>query len=137
DAIADGKDVIALTATVKDDYGNAINQGDVNWKVIPAGNYHLSANTQATNAQGKSTVTIASEDVVACKAVATFNNVSLTSGTRRFIADVTTETVTDLTASKTTDIVAGKDVITLQATVKDASGNPVNNETVYWDTDKP
>ncbi|ELW1647858.1 Ig-like domain-containing protein [Enterobacter oligotrophicus] len=137
DAIADGKDVIALTATVKDDYGNAINQGDVNWKVIPAGNYHLSANTQATNAQGKSTVTIASEDVVACKAVATFNNVSLTSGTMRFIADVTTETVTDLTASKTTDIVAGKDVITLQATVKDASGNPVNNETVHWGTDNP
>ncbi|WP_395305046.1 Ig-like domain-containing protein [Enterobacter sp. ECC-019] len=135
DAVADGKDVITLTATVKDDYGNAISQGDVDWKVEPDANYHLSASTQPTDNQGKSTVTIASEDVVACKATATINGFSKTSATMRFAADTSTEEVSQLTASKTTDVVAGKDVVTLTATVTDASNNPVANQTVYWGTD--
>lgn len=135
DAVADGTDVITLTATVKDDYGNAVNQGEVAWKVDPEGNYHLSADKQPTDAQGKSTVTIASEDAIACKAIATFNGFSRTSTTMRFVADTSTEKVTQLTASKTTDIIAGKDVITLQATVMDANDNPVANTTVHWGSD--
>lgn len=135
DAIADGQDVITLIATVKDDYGNPVNQGDVDWRMEPTGSYHLSAGTQPTDAEGKSTVTIASDNVATGKAIATFNGVSLASATMRFIADTATEQISQLTASKTTDIVAGKDIITLQATVIDASSNPVSNATVHWGSD--
>ncbi|HGY3718364.1 TPA: Ig-like domain-containing protein [Citrobacter gillenii] len=135
DAIANGQDKITLTATVQDDYGNPVNQGDVNWRVEPAGNYHLSASTQPTDAQGKSTITISSDDIATSKAIATFNGVSLSSVTMRFIADTTTEQISQLTASKTTDIIAGKDIITLQATVTDNSDNPVSNATVLWGSD--
>jgi Bacterial Ig-like domain (group 1)./Protein of unknown function (DUF3442). len=135
DALANGQDTITLIASVQDDYGNPVNQGDVSWRVEPTGNYHLSASTQPTDAQGKSTVTLASDDVIACKAIATFNGVSASSTTMRFIADTATEQIAQLTASKTTDIVAGKDVITLQATVTDASDNLVDNATVHWGSD--
>lgn len=135
DAIADGKDAITLTATVKDEYGNVINQGDVAWKLDPAGSAQLSADTVPINTEGKSTVSVTSENIVSCKAIATFNGVSYSSVTMRFIADSTTEQISKITASKTTDIVAGKDVITLQATVTDANDNPVANATVHWGTD--
>lgn len=135
DAIANGQDAITLIATVKDDYGNPVKQGNVDWRVEPEGNYHLSANTQPTDDEGKSTITIASDNIATSKAIATFNGVSLSSATMRFIADTATEQISQLTASKTTDIVAGKDIITLQATVLDATRNPVSNATVHWGSD--
>ncbi|ELH4153741.1 Ig-like domain-containing protein [Salmonella enterica] len=135
DAIANGMDAINLTATVKDQYGNVINQGDVAWSLDPASSAQLSADTVPTNAEGKSTVSVTSENIVSCKAVATFNGISTHSVTMRFIADSTTEKLSQITASKTTDIVAGKDVITLQAAVTDGNNNPVANATVNWGTD--
>ncbi|RIQ13247.1 Ig-like domain-containing protein, partial [Salmonella enterica] len=54
DAIANGMDAINLTATVKDQYGNVINQGDVAWSLDPASSAQLSADTVPTNAEGKS-----------------------------------------------------------------------------------
>lgn len=135
DAIADDKDAINLTATVKDDYGNLINQGEVAWSLNPADSAHLSANTVPTNTEGKSTVSVTSGNIVSCKAIATFNGVNTSSATMRFIADSTTEKVAKITASKTTDIVAGKDLVTLQATITDANDNPVANATVHWGTD--
>ncbi|EAZ0067859.1 hypothetical protein A7878_21385, partial [Salmonella enterica] len=135
DAIANGMDAINLTATVKDQYGNVINQGDVAWSLDPASSAQLSADTVPTNTEGKSTVSVTSENIVSCKAVATFNGISTHSVTMRFIADSTTEKLSQITASKTTDIVAGKDVITLQAAVTDGNNNPVANATVNWGTD--
>ncbi|HFS5793751.1 TPA: Ig-like domain-containing protein [Citrobacter werkmanii] len=135
DAVADGKDAINLTATVKDQYGNVINQGDVAWSLNPADSAHLSADNVPTNDKGESTVSVTSENIVSCKAVATYNGVSTSSGTMRFIADSTTEKIAKITASKTTDIVAGKDVVTLQATVTDQNDHPVANAKVDWGTD--
>lgn len=135
DAIANGMDAINLTATVKDQYGNVINQGDVAWSLDPASSAQLSADTVPTNTEGKSTVSVTSENIVSCKAVATFNGISTHSVTMRFIADSTTAKLSQITASKTTDIVAGKDVITLQAAVTDGNNNPVANATVNWGTD--
>lgn len=135
DAIANGMDAINLTATVKDQYGNVINQGDVAWSLDPASSAQLSADTVPTNTEGKSTVSVTSENIVSCKAVVTFNGISTHSVTMRFIADSTTEKLSQITASKTTDIVAGKDVITLQAAVTDGNNNPVANATVNWGTD--
>lgn len=134
-AAANSKDHIALTATVKDRYGNAVNQANVGWQVTPAGNYQLSATEQLTDEAGQSVVTLSSADVVACRAVATFNGVNKASSTLRYVADVATEHVSQIVASKTADIVAGKDVITLQATVVDDDDHPVSNAVVHWGSD--
>ncbi|TFF54290.1 intimin-like protein [Enterobacter sp. A11] len=134
-AAANGEDQIALTATVKDRYGNAVSQANVGWQVTPAGNYQLSAAEQVTDDAGKSNVMLSSSDVVACKAIATFNGVNKPSATLRYVADAATEKVSQITSSKTADVVAGKDVITLQATVVDEGNHPVNNAIVHWGSD--
>ena len=134
-AAANGEDQIALTATVKDRYGNAVSQANVGWQVTPAGNYQLSAAEQVTDDAGKSNVMLSSSDVVACKAIATFNGVNKPSATLRYVADAATEKVSQITSSKTADVVAGKDVITLQATVVDEGNHPVNNAVVHWGSD--
>lgn len=134
-AAANGADKIALTATVKDRYGNAVSQANVGWQVTPPGNYQLSAAEQVTDDAGKSNVMLSSSDVVACKAIATFNGVNKPSATLRYVADAATEKVSQITSSKTADVVAGKDVITLQATVVDEGNHPVNNAIVHWGSD--
>lgn len=134
-AAANSTDQIALTATVKDRYGNAVHQANVGWQVTPAGDYQLSATEQVADDAGQSVVTLSSADVVACRAVATFNGVNKPSATLRYVADVATEHVSQIVASKTADIVAGKDVITLQATVVDDDDHPVSDAVVHWGTD--
>lgn len=134
-AIANGADTVTLTATIQDQYGNFINQGDVAWTISPEASYHLSANNQPTNNEGQSIVTLASDDVVSCKGTATFNGLSKSTATIRFTADTTTEKVDTLNASKTENVVAGKDTITLEATVTDENGHPVADTTVHWGTD--
>ncbi|MGG7523655.1 Ig-like domain-containing protein [bacterium BS0013] len=134
-AAANSTDQIALTATVKDRYGNAVHQANVGWQVTPAGDYQLSATEQTADDAGQSVVTLSSADVVACRAVATFNGVNKPSATLRYVADAATEHVSQIAASKTVDIVAGKDVITLQATVVDDDDHPVSDAVVHWGTD--
>ncbi|QBC00652.1 intimin-like protein [Enterobacter cloacae] len=134
-AAANSTDQITLTATVKDRYGNAVHQANVGWQVTPAGDYQLSATEQTADDAGQSVVTLSSADVVACRAVATFNGVNKPSATLRYVADVATEHVSQIVASKTADIVAGKDVITLQATVVDDDDHPVSDAVVHWGTD--
>lgn len=134
-AVANGDDNITLAATVKDKYGNVVTQGNVGWQVTPAGNYQLSATEQPTDDTGKSTVTLASTDVVTCRAVATFNGFSKASQTMRFAPDQATEKVTQITANKTTGVIAGKDIVTLQATVMDEYDHPIDNAVVHWGTD--
>lgn len=134
-ATANGQDLISLTAMVKDQYGNAVNKAKVGWQVAPAAHYTLSEAESLTDASGESKVTLASSDVVACKATASFNNVSKSSQMLRYVADSATETLSSLVANNTTNVVAGKDTILLKATVIDANNHPVSNATVYWGSD--
>ncbi|EFH7843375.1 hypothetical protein GJ336_18400 [Escherichia coli] len=134
-ATANGKDVVTLTATVEDKYKNPVSQHDVSWQIQPAGKYHLTGSPQKTDAQGRVTATLASEDVVACQAVATANGVSKSSATINFDVDTATTGVAALTSATTSDVVAGKDIITLRAVVTDSSGHPVAKQIVYWSSD--
>ncbi|RZM98541.1 hypothetical protein D9741_20000 [Escherichia sp. E14V7] len=134
-ATANGKDVVTLTARVEDQYKNPVSQSDVNWQIQPAGKYHLTGSPQKTDDQGRVTATLASEDVVACQAVATANGVNKSSATINFDVDAATIGVAALTSSTTSDIVAGKDIITLRAVVTDSSGHPVAKQIVYWSSD--
>ncbi|TLI74265.1 hypothetical protein FEK48_24660, partial [Escherichia sp. E2593] len=134
-ATANGKDVVTLTARVEDQYKNPVSLSDVNWQIQPAGKYHLTGSPQKTDDQGRVTATLASEDVVACQAVATANGVNKSSATINFDVDVATIGVAALTSSTTSDIVAGKDIITLRAVVTDSSGHPVAKQIVYWSSD--
>lgn len=134
-ATANSKDVVTLTATVEDQYKNPVSQHDVSWQIQPAGKYHLTGNPQKTDAQGRVTATLASEDVVACQAVATANGVNKSSATISFEVDAATIGVVALTSPTTSDVIAGKDIITLRAAVTDSSGHPVAKQIVYWSSD--
>ncbi|WP_171023567.1 Ig-like domain-containing protein [Escherichia sp. E1130] len=134
-ATANGKDLVTLTATVEDQYKNPVSQHDINWQIQPAGKYHLTGSPQKTDDRGRVTATLASEDVVACQAVATANGVNKSSATINFSADAATTRVSALTSSTTADVVAGKDVITLLSVVTDSNGHPVAKQIVYWSSD--
>ncbi|RZN40314.1 hypothetical protein FEK48_13755, partial [Escherichia sp. E2593] len=133
-ATANGKDVVTLTAIVEDKYKNPVSQHDVNWQIQPAGKYHLTGSSQKTDDQGRVTATLASEDVVACQAVATANGVNKSTASINFSADAATATVSTLTPSTTADVVAG-DSMMLKATVMDKTGHPVVSQRVNWSSD--
>lgn len=134
-ATANGDDVITIMTTVKDQYGNPVVQQAVDWSVLPALDFQLSASTQLTDAAGESRITMTSTDRGIFKATASFNSQNKTSSPFGFASDTATEKVASIVASKTTGVVAGKDTVTLLATITDDDDNLVANAVVYWGSD--
>ncbi|MFJ3465767.1 beta strand repeat-containing protein, partial [Achromobacter spanius] len=134
-ALANGVDVVTLTAAVEDVFGNPVGAGvKVNWGASLG---DLASSTADTDSRGIAKVVLTAPTTtgtanLTAKAVAA--DPGKTAGVV-FLADASTARVVTLTPSKTTGLANGTDSVTLTATVEDANGNPVGSGvTVNWGT---
>ncbi|EMM4085886.1 Ig-like domain-containing protein [Shigella flexneri] len=134
-ALANGNDVITLTATVADAYNNLLEGVDVNWNVSPAGGV-LSTNSGTTGADGVARVTLTSTTVDSYTVTATANNDSKDVKGLQFTVDVNSEHLEKIVATPSTEAIAdGQSAITLTTHLIDNAGHPVSGETVNWSAD--
>jgi adhesin/invasin len=133
-ALANNTDSVVLTTTVTDANNNPVPNQSVEWQVSPATG-SLSAAQTTTDDQGVAQVTLTSGTAGSYQVTAAIGAQQATSGSIAFTADAQSARLVSLTADSTTNIVAGKDKVTLQAKVTDATNNPLNGVTVNWRSD--
>ncbi len=134
-APANGTDAITWTATVKDANSNPVNAVSVDWSGNNANVTLANSNTQTTVA-GTTTVTGTSVKAGTEIVTATLTQQQRTASAAEvsFVADLSTAGITTLTTDRPLVSTNGIDMASFTATVKDALGNPVTNETVNWST---
>ena len=109
-----------LTATVKDQYGNAMTGQTVTWST---------SNAAAATVNGTGVVT----GVAAGSATITATSSGKT-GTSAITVTAPTQVVTTVTVAPTSASIAIGGTVSLTATVKDQSGNVMTGQTVTWTT---
>lgn len=132
EATANGNDRVTLTAKVVDASDHPVAAAPLKWTIVQ-GQATLSDAQTTANAQGESVITLTSEHpgsvVVSASSTA---GAAVNSAEMTFIADTATAKVTDVTVDKTQIVANGTDAVTYSATVKDAEGNPLNDQLVNW-----
>ncbi len=123
-ATADGLDAVTLTATVKDAQGNPVAGATVTFTAGGTGNA-LSPASAATGAAGTATTVLTSTRAEAKATGAAVGGLTLTGPAVAFTAGGAAAATSSLAVSKATATADGLDAVTLTATLKDASGNPV------------
>lgn len=132
DAIADGRDSIAVTVKITDPNNNPV-AGIAVKMAAPAG--LLSPATAISDAKGHVQATLTSK--TAGDIVITATTASDPQGKTHsvhFSADATTAAITELSADKLTAIADDADTITLTAKLTDVNNNPVANGVVIFAT---
>lgn len=129
--VANGKEVIIVSATVTDADGNLLEGAEVNWSVSPSG-AEMSVQKSKTNRSGVAQVQVSSKVAGSYGVDAGINGASQRLSGLNFTADRTSSQLRTLVADKLTDIVADKDSVALTASVMDANNNPVSGVTVNW-----
>ncbi|HEY4436889.1 MAG TPA: Ig-like domain-containing protein [Lelliottia sp.] len=131
-ATANDNDRVTLTAKVVDASDHPVAAAPLKWTVVQ-GQATLSDAQTTANAQGESVITVTSEHpgtvVVSASSTA---GAAVNSAEMTFIADTATAKVTAVTVDKTQALANGADTVTYSATVKDAEGNPLNDQLVNW-----
>lgn len=133
-ALANGSDAATYTATVTDANNNPLTGIAVNWATTLG---TLSGAQSSTGADGLATITLSSTVAGAAQV-----NAQLSGGTASaapvvtFTADASTAQITSLTVDKPTAVANGTDALTYTATVADANGNLLANQTVTLTTDR-
>lgn len=134
-ALADGKETVTWSATVKDANQNPVADAQVKWSSDNA-DITLAGSSTNTNASGVATVTATSTktaDAVITATVATTGS-NARAGKVGYIADTSTTKLTAVAADKTKALANGVDLITLSTVVTDINGNPLVNADVAWST---
>ena len=131
-ATANGNDRVTLTAKVVDASDHPVAAAPLKWTVVQ-GQATLSDAQTTADAQGESVITLTSEHpgTVVVSASST-TGAAVNAADITFIADTATAKVTDVTVDKTQALANGTDAVTYRATVKDAEGNPLNDQLVNW-----
>lgn len=131
-ATANGNDRVTLTAKVVDASDHPVAAAPLKWTIVQ-GQATLSDAQTTANAQGESAITLTSDHpgtlVVSASSTA---GAAVNSAEITFIADTATAKVTAVTVDKTQVVANGTDAVTYSATVKDAEGNPLNDQLVSW-----
>ncbi len=134
-ALANGTDGIVVSATVLDANKNPVSNIDVNWSATPGGGM-LSATSSKTNDSGVATVTLTSTEIATYDVTAAVANGSPKSiSGLTFTADTATAELKTVTSSATSALANNVATITLTATVRDQSGNPVKDQPISWSAD--
>ncbi|MGE6473191.1 Ig-like domain-containing protein [Serratia proteamaculans] len=128
--IANGVATSALEASVEDATGNPVPNAAVTW-TTSAGT--LSAASSSTDASGKARVTLKGTAAGSASVKATAA-AGASTATVTLTADSSTAKVIGLVATPATIVANGIATSSLEATVEDASGNPVPNAAVTWTT---
>ncbi|WP_415838467.1 Ig-like domain-containing protein [Rahnella bruchi] len=133
-AVANGTEAVTWTATVKDANNNPVNALNVDWKGDNA-NVTL-ANSSSQTAAGVATMTGTSRKAGTEIVTATLTQQqrAASAGAVNFIADISSAEIVTLKLDRPVVSNNGVDVTTFTATVKDANGNPMANQTVNWAT---
>ncbi|PLR37687.1 hypothetical protein CYR23_04670 [Chimaeribacter arupi] len=133
-ALANGSDAVTYTATVTDANNNALPDIVVNWATTLG---TLAGVQSSTGADGLATITLRSTTAGDAQV-----NAQLSGGAASaapvvtFTPDAGTAQITSLTVDKTTALANGTDALTYTATVADANGNLLANQTVTLTTDR-
>ncbi|WP_415838468.1 Ig-like domain-containing protein [Rahnella bruchi] len=134
-AVANGTEAVTWTATVKDANNNPVNAASVDWSGDNT-NVTLAKNNTQTEAAGTTTMTgtslTAGTEIVT--ATLTQQQRAASASAVSYIADLSTAEIATLTLDRSVVSNNGEDVTTFTATVKDANGNPIVNQTVNWAT---
>ncbi|MFU2314654.1 Ig-like domain-containing protein [Rahnella sp. PCH160] len=134
-ALADGKETVTWSATVKDANQNPVADAQVKWSSDNA-DITLAGSSTNTNASGVATLTATSTktaDAIITATVATTGS-NASAGKVGYIADGSTTRLTAVAADKAEALANGVDLITLSTTVTDINGNPLVNADVAWST---
>ncbi|WP_287145245.1 Ig-like domain-containing protein [Achromobacter sp.] len=139
EAVADGGDLVTLTATVKDAHGNLAGAGvQISWATNLGTFNGATAGASTADASGKASIVLkapTTSGLATIRAYAGGGDAGKTQ-TIFFKPDASTYQVTVLGASKTEGLADGQDTITLTATVADANGNSAGAAAqVTWTTD--
>ncbi|MRT05110.1 Ig-like domain-containing protein [Ewingella americana] len=134
--VANNVEVATYTAQVKDASGNAVPNISVEWKTDLG---TLASSSGATDANGNATITLKSTKAGDAQVSASVNGSTPINASKvTFTADGSSATIGsgDVSVDKTILIADGASIATFSALVKDANGNPVENATVNWVTNK-
>ncbi|MBF7979313.1 MULTISPECIES: Ig-like domain-containing protein [Rahnella] len=134
-ALANGKETVTWTATVKDANQNPVADAQVKWGSDNP-NLTLANSITTTNASGMATVTATSmktaDAIVTATLPTTGSNAN--AGKVSYIADASTTQLSPLTADKTEALASGADFITLSTMVTDVYDNPLANTDIAWNS---
>ncbi|MFP2508046.1 Ig-like domain-containing protein, partial [Buttiauxella gaviniae] len=129
-ALADGVETSSVRVTVTDENGNVVPNVGVNFSADAPG---VIGSTGTTDTAGQIAMTVTSTKAGDTRVTASIN------GTHRhvnvtFTADSATASIEDgnLTVIDNNAVANGTDINSVQATVTDANGNPVANQTVSF-----
>lgn len=131
---ANGSMANSAEVYVRDVNGNAVSGAQVNWSADkPTAAFSASA---VTDVSGKTTVQFTDSVAEAVTIKAQLANGSSMTASSSFIADTATAQLQDLLVTKNGSAANGSDANTAQVYVKDAAGNPIQNQDVTWSVDK-
>lgn len=132
-ALADGKETVTWSATVKDANQNPVADTQVKWS---SDNPDITLVSGSTNTDGNGVVTVTATSIKAADAIITATVATTGSNASAskvsYIADVSTTKLSAVTSDKTEALANGADLITLSTIVADINGNPLVNTDVAW-----
>lgn len=134
--VANNNDTDKVTAEVTDSYSHPLSGVVVNWTVEKTDNTPITTKTSTTDSNGNAVLNLKSSQTGTVTVSAAVNGTpAQETDPITFVADTSSEKVSQVTLSKQQAVANGTDSITYEATVTDASGNPVQNATVSWSAD--
>ncbi|WP_277967212.1 Ig-like domain-containing protein [Pantoea trifolii] len=133
-ALANGADSVTYTALVLDTSANPVPNVTVSWA---ASGGNLGGATSTTGADGKAMMTLSNTVAQIVQSTASLaGSAAVNAPLVSFGADAASGGIEsgDLTVDKDTAVADGSEQVTYQVLVKDAFGNPLENQTVHWET---
>jgi adhesin/invasin len=129
--VANDTDIATYTALVKDANGNAVQNYSIKWTTDLG---TLSGTTSNTDVDGKATITLKGTKAGTSTVKVTLNGTTQNASPVALIADITTAEVVTVTTGLSKITGTGVESAIQTATVQDAYGNLVANQTVTWST---
>jgi adhesin/invasin len=131
--VANNNDTSTVTARVMDTYNHPLSGVKVNWSVNKTDNTQVAEKTSVSDDNGEATLSLKSSKTGTVTVTADINGKTpQVTDPIHFVADSSSQKVSLLTLSKTDAVANGTDNITYEATVTDASGNPIADVPVNW-----
>ena len=130
DSVANGSATNRMTAVVVDGNGNALPDQEITWSSDKA--TVAFANSDKTDSDGKTSVSFTDTVAESLIVKAELKNGSKKTQPSRFIADISTATITEMVVAPDNQRADGEqsDVVTVK--VKDATGNLLSGQAVNW-----